>query len=106
MMRSPPPSYEQSVIAEDLTDTTLAHVSEKMALLQSDSDVEAAAPYRPSTDDPSSGKHAAEYQIPARVKYSYLAVYFSLNLGLTLFNKIILGKVGNPRAEQYSITDT
>ena len=37
--------------------------------------------------------HAAEYKVPARVKYTYLGLYFGLNLGLTLFNKAILGKV-------------
>ena len=40
-----------------------------------------------------SGKHAAEYSVPARTKYIYLGLYFGLNLGLTLFNKAVLGKV-------------
>ena len=40
-----------------------------------------------------SGKHAAEYSVPATTKYSYLGLYFGLNLGLTLFNKAVLGKV-------------
>lgn len=36
---------------------------------------------------------AAEYQVPARTKYFFLGVYFGLNLGLTLFNKAVLGHV-------------
>ena len=41
-----------------------------------------------------SGRQGAEYSVPAKTKYIYLAVYFGLNLGLTLFNKAVLGKVG------------
>ena len=41
-----------------------------------------------------SGRQGAEYSVPARTKYIYLALYFGLNLGLTLFNKAVLGKVG------------
>ena len=39
------------------------------------------------------GKQGAEYSVPAATKYTYLALYFGLNLGLTLFNKAVLGKV-------------
>lgn len=93
-MRTPPPTYEQSVNSKYLVESTYTYVSEKMALLQPDKDIEAAQARRsPSAEDPTSGKHAAEYQVAARVKYSYLAVYFGLNLGLTLFNKAVLGRV-------------
>ena len=36
---------------------------------------------------------APEYQIPTSTKYFYLALYFGLNLTLTLYNKAVLGKV-------------
>ena len=45
---------------------------------------------------PDSGKQGAEYSVPAATKYSYLALYFALNLGLTLFNKAVLGKFAFP----------
>lgn len=53
-------------------------------------DIESQSPVKEST----SGKHAAEYSVPSRTKYTYLGLYFGLNLGLTLFNKAVLGKVG------------
>ena len=40
---------------------------------------------------------APEYQIPTNTKYLYLALYFGLNLTLTLYNKAVLGKVRSPR---------
>ena len=40
---------------------------------------------------------APEYQIPTSTKYLYLALYFGLNLVLTLYNKAVLGKVRSPR---------
>lgn len=36
---------------------------------------------------------APEYTILTSTKYVYLALYFALNLVLTLYNKAILGKV-------------
>ena len=39
---------------------------------------------------------APEYQIPTSTKYLYLALYFGLNLTLTLYNKAVLGKVCSP----------
>lgn len=39
-------------------------------------------------------KHSpAEYRIPTTTKYLYLSLYFALNLGLTIYNKAVLGKV-------------
>lgn len=36
---------------------------------------------------------APEYDTPTSTKYLYLALYFILNLTLTLYNKAVLGKV-------------
>ena len=36
---------------------------------------------------------AAEYQVPTSTKYLFLAMYFALNLALTIYNKLVLGKV-------------
>jgi hypothetical protein len=36
---------------------------------------------------------AVEYRTPLRTKLTYLAGYFLLNLGLTLYNKALLGNV-------------
>ena len=47
----------------------------------------------PIPKDTESGKHAAEYSVPAKTKYLFLGLYFGLNLSLTLFNKAVLGKV-------------
>lgn len=38
-------------------------------------------------------KRAWEHTIPTSTKYIYLALYFTLNLVLTLYNKAVLGKV-------------
>ncbi|CAD6564941.1 MAG: UAA transporter [Alectoria sarmentosa] len=44
----------------------------------------------------STGTIAPEYQIPTSTKYLYLALYFGLNLTLTLYNKAVLGKFAFP----------
>ena len=41
---------------------------------------------------------AAEYQVRTHVKYLYLVIYFTLNLALTIYNKIVLGKVDSHQA--------
>lgn len=46
---------------------------------------------------------APEYQIPTSTKYLYLALYFGLNLTLTLYNKAVLGKVSSPRPSRLSM---
>ena len=46
---------------------------------------------------------APEYQIPTSTKYLYLALYFGLNLTLTLYNKAVLGKVRSPCLSELSI---
>ena len=43
-----------------------------------------------SSDSPA---NAIEYRIPVRTKLIYLFGYFVLNLGLTLYNKALLGNV-------------
>lgn len=45
----------------------------------------------------STATNAPEYQIPTSTKYLYLALYFGLNLTLTLYNKAVLGKVRSSR---------
>ena len=40
---------------------------------------------------------APEYQTATSTKYFYLALYFGLNLTLTLYNKAVLGKVRSPQ---------
>lgn len=46
-------------------------------------------------DRPAALPVAAEYTIPTQKKLIYLSVYFGLNLGLTLYNKALLGNVSN-----------
>lgn len=46
---------------------------------------------------------APEYQIPTSTKYLYLALYFGLNLTLTLYNKAVLGKVRSPQLPRLSM---
>lgn len=53
-----------------------------------------------SVDDINAGKSqmdsktlAPEYGIATNTKYLYLGLYFALNLVLTLYNKVVLGKV-------------
>ena len=46
-----------------------------------------------SAKDASRSKHAADAPDSVRTKYAWLALYFSLNLTLTLYNKAVMGKV-------------
>lgn len=92
-----PPSYESVVDADrqsdpHYTDATQT-LGEKAVIMTTRADVEAQPPRSPTASEVGSGQHAAEYRVPTRTKYTYLGVYFGLNLGLTLFNKAILGKV-------------
>jgi hypothetical protein len=48
-----------------------------------------------SVKDAGSSPVAAEYRVTTRKKMTYLGVYFLLNLGLTLYNKALLGNVGS-----------
>ena len=92
-----PPSYESVVDADRRKDPNYADATlrllEKDDRMNAGEDIEAQQPHSPTESELGSGKHAAEYRVPTRTKYLYLGVYFGLNLGLTLFNKAILGKV-------------
>ena len=48
---------------------------------------------------------AAEYRIPTKTKYLYLAIYFILNLALTIYNKYVLGKVCKAHASCSYVLD-
>ena len=92
-----PPSYESVVDADRRNDPNYADATprllEKDDTMNAGGDIEAQQPHSPTESEIGSGKHAAEYRVPTRTKYMYLGVYFGLNLGLTLFNKAILGNV-------------
>lgn len=40
-----------------------------------------------------SPKLESEYSVPLTTKFAYLSVYFLCNVGLTIYNKAVLGKV-------------
>lgn len=44
----------------------------------------------------SAATSGAEYEVPTRTKLIYLGGYFMLNLGLTIYNKAMLGSVRAP----------
>jgi len=46
---------------------------------------------------PSSPRIDSEYQVSSLTKLSYLGLYFMCNISLTIYNKLILGKVNNCR---------
>lgn len=105
MSTAPPPPYESVVDEDRKSDPNNADATqtllekEKSDIMTTVGDVEAQQlPRSPTESESGSGKHAAEYRVPTRTKYMYLGVYFGLNLGLTLFNKAILGKVRAFRA--------
>jgi len=57
-------------------------------------DIEAQQPLRPGAQSPlPSPGLDTEYQVSGWTKISYLAVYFLCNISLTIYNKLILGKV-------------
>jgi hypothetical protein len=37
----------------------------------------------------------SEYDVPTRTKFIFLGIYLAFNLGLTLYNKSVLGKVSS-----------
>lgn len=37
----------------------------------------------------------SEYDVPTRTKFRFLGIYLAFNLGLTLYNKSVLGKVSS-----------
>jgi hypothetical protein len=68
-------------------------------------DVEAQPTLCVSTDTNSSTSVALEYRIPASRKLAYLALYFLLNLSLTIYNKAVLGAVSRSIVQLQSPTD-
>jgi len=96
MLASPPIKHgEFGVDSEEddsQIDMTEEYTEKEQLLPQEWKDIE-AQPILLSPDAPPSPTAPAEYRVPARTKYLYLALYFGLNLTLTLFNKAVLGKV-------------
>lgn len=86
------PYHDSSYGSEDERINSLDSRMEKETLILK-SDVEAQTRH---TRTQSTATSAPEYQIPTSTKYLYLALYFALNLTLTLYNKAVLGKVRSP----------
>lgn len=83
------PYHDSSYGSEDERTNSLDSRMEKETLILK-SDVEAQTRHARTQ---STAANAPEYQIPTSTKYFYLALYFALNLTLTLYNKAVLGKV-------------
>lgn len=83
------PYHDSSYGSEDERTNSQDSRLEKETLIIK-SDVEAQSRH---TRAQSTATIAPEYQIPTSTKYLYLALYFGLNLTLTLYNKAVLGKV-------------
>lgn len=71
----------------------MAALPDKMATKEK-LDLEAQLPLRPGQPpSPSPGRIDSEYQVSGWTKVYYLAIYFLCNISLTIYNKLILGKV-------------
>lgn len=86
------PYHDSSYGSEDERTNSQDSRMEKETLIIK-SDVEAQSQH---TRAQSTATIAPEYQIPTSTKYLYLALYFGLNLTLTLYNKAVLGKFAFP----------
>lgn len=86
------PYHDSSYGSEDERNNSQDSRMEKETLIIK-SDVEAQTRHARTQ---STATIAPEYQIPTSTKYLYLALYFGLNLTLTLYNKAVLGKVRQP----------
>ena len=93
------PYHDSSYGSEDERNNSQDSSMEKETLVIK-SDVEAQARHVRAQ---STATIAPEYQIPTRTKYLYLALYFALNLTLTLYNKAVLGKVRQPYHSRLSM---
>ncbi len=62
-----------------------------------DSDLEAQRPAR-LTPATKSSQTESEYAVTTWTKVTYLAIYFLCNVSLTIYNKLILGKVSSLRS--------
>lgn len=83
------PYHDSSYGSEDERTNSQDSKMEKENLIVK-SDIEAQSRLARAQSTPNV---APEYQIPTSTKYLYLALYFGLNLTLTLYNKAVLGKV-------------
>lgn len=90
------PYHDSSYGSEDERINSQDSKMEKETLIIK-SDIEAQSRHARAQSTPTI---APEYQIPTSTKYLYLALYFGLNLTLTLYNKAVLGKVRPPIAVQ------
>ena len=83
------PYHDSSYGSEDeRTNSSDSRVEKETLLVKGDIEAQGRQAKAQST-----ASIAPEYQIPTRTKYLYLALYFGLNLTLTLYNKAVLGKV-------------
>ena len=86
------PYYDSSYVSEDgRTNSQDSRMDKETLIIKSD--VEAQNRHARTQ---SIATNAPEYHIPTSTKYLYLALYFGLNLTLTLYNKAVLGKVRSP----------
>jgi len=75
-----------SPVSSSSFDSSRSDYDVKESLLE---DIEAQSPRIVK----SAGTSGAEYEVATRTKLMYLGGYFLLNLGLTIYNKAILGSV-------------
>ena len=84
------PYYDSSYGSEDeRTNSQDSRIEKDSLILKNDIE----AQNQQAKAQTSAASIAPEYQIPTSTKYLYLALYFGLNLTLTLYNKAVLGKV-------------
>ncbi|KAL1305403.1 hypothetical protein AAFC00_002291 [Neodothiora populina] len=77
---SPSPSEQFNITDQEQDEQRLGLLSEDVEKQSIPAEVKAE-----------SVKEGAEYLVSTRKKLSFLAIYFALNLGLTLYNKAVLG---------------
>jgi hypothetical protein len=64
---------------------------------QADPEADAAPPsQRAGLVDGDGAPTEAEYSVSTAKKFAYLAFYFTANVSLTIYNKLVLGKVCMP----------
>ncbi len=84
------PYHDSSYGSEDeRTNSQDSRMDKETLIIKSDVEAQTRQAQAQST----AATIAPEYQIPTNTKYLYLALYFGLNLTLTLYNKAVLGKV-------------
>jgi hypothetical protein len=90
--RSSKESFRDSIFS-DKDDESESTEDEKSPLRSSPSQNDVEAQPTLGLSIPSPPATALEYRIPASRKLAYLALYFLLNLSLTIYNKAVLGSV-------------